>query len=349
MLRTKAYAASHVGANLEPFAIERRSPGPHDVLFDVLYCGICHSDVHFVRGDFPGLQFPAVPGHEIIGRVTQVGNAVSRHRVGDLVGVGCLVDSCRSCPECEAGEEQFCDSYLSTYGSPERDGRGITFGGYSERMTVDERYVLKIAPDLSLAGAAPLLCAGITTYAPLRHWGVKKGTRVAVVGLGGLGHLAVKLAAAMGADVTVFSTSERKMADAQRLGAKEFVATADRKTFAQLAGRFDLILNTVSATVDYDAFIKLLKRDGVLLILGIPDGPVSFNAFGLLVKRRIVAASPIGGIAQTQEMLDFCAEHGIVSDIELIPISRVNEAYKRILNSDVRYRFVIDMASLRAE
>jgi alcohol dehydrogenase (NADP+) len=346
MLTTKAYAASQAGAPLAPHSIERREPRPHDVLFDILYCGICHSDIHFVNGEFPGLQFPAVPGHEIVGRVTRVGSAVSRHRVGDLVGVGCLVDSCRQCAECEAGEEQFCDNYTSTYGSPEKDGSGVTYGGYSERITVDERYVLKIAPALSPAAAAPLLCAGITTYSPLRHWNIRRGSRVGVIGLGGLGHLAVKLAAAMGADVTVFSNSESKASDAQRLGAAEFVVARNRSALSGLSGRFDLILNTVSATVDYDAYIRLLRRDGVLVILGVPNGPVSFNAFGLLTKRKSVAASPIGGMRETQEMLDFCAEHGVVSDIEMIPIAGVNDAYRRILRSDVRYRFVIDMASL---
>jgi uncharacterized zinc-type alcohol dehydrogenase-like protein len=346
MLTTKAYAASRAGAPLAPFSIERREPRPHDVLFDILYCGICHSDIHFVNGEFPGFQFPAVPGHEIVGRVTRVGSAVSRHRVGDLVGVGCLVDSCRQCPECEAGEEQFCNDYTSTYGSLEKDGGGATYGGYSERITVDERYVLKIAAALSPAGAAPLLCAGITTYSPLRHWNIRRGSRVGVIGLGGLGHLGVKIAAAMGAAVTVFSNSESKAADAQRLGASDFVVARNPSALTGLSGRFDLILNTVSATVDYDAYIRFLRRDGVLVILGVPNGPVSFNAFGLLTKRKSVAASPIGGLRETQEMLDFCAEHGIVSDIETIPITGVNDAYRRILRSDVRYRFVIDMASL---
>jgi alcohol dehydrogenase (NADP+) len=347
MLKTKAYAATRAAAALAPFQIQRREPQLHDVLFEILYCGICHSDIHFVHGQFQGLRFPAVPGHEIVGKVTQVGSAVTRHKVGDIVGVGCLVDSCRVCAECEAGEEQFCDSYTPTYGSLEKDGKTPTYGGYSERITVDERFVLKIAPTLSPAAAAPLLCAGITTYSPLRHWKVKKGSRVGVIGLGGLGHIAVKLAAAMGADVTVFSTSEGKAKDAARLGAREFAITRDERTFTRLAASFDLILNTVSATINYDAFIGLLKRDGVLVVLGVPDGPVSFNAFGLLTRRKSVSASPIGSLRETQEMLDFCAQHGIVSDIEMIPITAVNEAYERILKSDVRYRFVIDMASLQ--
>jgi uncharacterized zinc-type alcohol dehydrogenase-like protein len=346
MLPTKAYAAPNATSPLAPFDIERREVGPQDVLFDVLYCGICHSDVHFVRGQFPGATFPAVPGHEIIGKVVQVGGAASRHEIGDIVGVGCLVNSCRACPECGAGYEQFCDNMVGTYGGMEKDGTP-TYGGYSTRLTVDEHFVLKISPKLCPAATAPLLCAGITTYSPLRRWKVGNGSRVGVIGLGGLGHMAVKLAAAMGADVTVLSTSDSKRADAERLGAKEFANTKDRQTFARLAAHFDLILNTVSSRVDYDDHIGLLKRDGTLVLLGIPNGPVSFNAFGLLMKRKSVSASPIGGIRETQEMLDFCAEHGIHSDIEMIPITKVNEAYERILKSDVRYRFVIDMASLR--
>ncbi|MGI9132446.1 MAG: NAD(P)-dependent alcohol dehydrogenase, partial [Rhodoferax sp.] len=277
----------------------------------------------------------------------QVGDAVTRHRVGDIVGVGCLVDSCRICGECHCGEEQFCDGRVGTYNAYERDGKTPTFGGYSTRMTVDEGYVLKISPRLDPAAAAPLLCAGITTYSPLRHWKVGKGSRVGVIGLGGLGHMAVKLAAAMGAEVVVLSTSEAKRADATRLGASDFAVSNDAQTFKRLAGTFDLLLNTVSASVSYDAYISLLKRDGALVILGVPDAPPTFNAFGLMMKRRSVSASLIGGIRETQEMLDFCAEHGIVSDIELIPIQAINQAYERILQSDVRYRFVIDIASLR--
>lgn len=348
MLKTKAYAAARLAAPLTPFQIERRTPGPRDVLFEILYCGICHSDIHFVNGLFPGVKFPAVPGHELVGKVTQVGSEVSRHKVGDIVGVGCLVDSCRTCAECQAGEEQFCDRFTGTYGSLEKDGETPTYGGYSERITVDERFVLKIGAGLSPAGAAPLLCAGIATYSPLRHWGVKAGSRVGVIGLGGLGHIAVKLAAAMGADVTVLSTSASKANDAAKLGARDFAITKDEKTFTRLAGSFDLILNTVSAAINYDAFLTLLKRDGVLVILGVPDGAVSFNAFGLMMKRKSIASSPIGGLRETQEMLDFCAQHGIVSDVEIIPVNAVNAAYERILKSDVRYRFVIDMASLRS-
>jgi uncharacterized zinc-type alcohol dehydrogenase-like protein len=347
MLPTKAYGAQSATSSIAPLDINRRDPGPHDVLFDVLFCGVCHTDIHMSRGQFPRSIFPMVPGHEVVGKVTQVGSAVSRHKIGDIVGVGCLVDSCRECGECHAGEEQFCDGRVGTYNALERDKKTPTYGGYSTRMTVDESYILKISPKLDPAAAAPLLCAGITTYSPLRHWKVGKGSKVGVIGLGGLGHMAVKIASAMGADVTVLSTSDSKKTDALRLGASDFVVTKTPETFTRLAGHFDLILNTVSASVNYDAYISLLKRDGNLVILGIPDGPLSFNAFGLMLKRRSVSASLIGGIRETQEMLDFCADHGIVSDIEIIPIDKINEAYERILKSDVRYRFVIDIASLR--
>jgi uncharacterized zinc-type alcohol dehydrogenase-like protein len=345
MLPTKAYAAQTAGAPLAPFQIERREPKPNDVLIDILYCGVCHTDIHFAHGQFPGGQFPAVPGHEIVGKVTQVGSAVSKHKVGDIVGVGCMVDSCRHCADCEDGEEQFCNTMIGTYASVE-DGKP-THGGYSTRITVSEDFALKISPKLSPAAAAPLLCAGITLYSPLRHWKVGKGSKVAIIGLGGLGHMGVKLAAAMGAEVTVFSTSEKKRADATRLGAHDFAVSSDPETFTRLAGKFDLILNTVSAVVDYNAYIGTLKRDGTLVLLGIPDGPVSVDAFGLLFRRKSIGASIIGGIRETQEMLDFCAEHGIESDIEMIRMDQVNEAYTRVLKSDVRYRFVIDMASLR--
>jgi alcohol dehydrogenase (NADP+) len=341
MLTTKAYAVQDVNLPVKPFQIERREPGAHDVLFDILYCGICHTDIHLARGEFPNSIFPMVPGHEI-------GGAVSRHKVGDTVGVGCMVDSCGTCPECVSGEEHFCErGMIGTFNAYEKDGRTPTYGGYSTRMTVNENFVLKISPKLSPAAAAPLLCAGITTYSPLRHWQIREGSKVGVIGLGGLGHLAVKFATAMSADVTVFSTSDNKRADAERLGAKDFAVTKNAATFTRLVSHFDLILNTVSSTVDYDAFVSLLKRDGTLVLLGIPDRPISVNAFGLLTKRRSVASSMIGGIRETQEMLDFCAEHGIASEIEMIPMDMVNDAYERILKSDVRYRFVIDMATLR--
>lgn len=346
MIATKAFGNKSAGAPTVPMTIARRDPGPHDILFDVIFCGICHTDITMSQGEFPNAMFPMVPGHEIIGRVTAVGDAVSRHAVGDVVGVGCLVNSCRHCPECDAGEEQFCDNgYTPTYNGTETDGTP-TFGGYSERLTVDEHYAVRIPSSLPPASAAPLLCAGITTYSPLRHWKVGKGSKVGVVGLGGLGHLAVKFAAAMGADVTVFSTSEAKRPDAERLGASDFVVTRNPAALQVLAGQFDVILNTVSSTIDYDAFVALLKRDGTIILLGVPDAPVTVNAFGLLFKRRRVASSMIGGIRETQEMLEFCAEHGIGSDIEVIGIDAVDEAYERILSGDVRYRFVIDMSTV---
>jgi uncharacterized zinc-type alcohol dehydrogenase-like protein len=347
MLPTKAYGAQSVASSIAPLEINRRDPGPHDVLFDILFCGICHTDIHMSRGEFPRRLFPMVPGHEVIGKVIRVGEQVSRHKVGDVIGVGCLVDSCRECAECQAGEEQFCDRRSATYNSYERDGKTPTYGGYSKRMTVDENFVLRISSKLDPAGAAPLLCAGITTYSPLRHWKVGKGSKVGVIGLGGLGHMAVKLASAMDADVTVFSTSEGKKEDALRLGADSFVYSKNADTFTRLAGHFDVILNTVSASVDYNAYLGLLKRDGTLVILGVPDAPLSVNAFGLLLRRRSLSASFIGGIRETQEMLDFCAAHDIVSDVEIISVDKINEAYERILKSDVRYRFVIDMATLQ--
>lgn len=344
MLKTKAYGAQSASAAIEAMEIERREPGPYDVLIEVLYCGVCHTDIHMSRGQYPQLIYPMVPGHEVVGKVVQVGSAVRRHKIGDTVGVGCMVDSCRVCSECLVGEEQFCADRVYTYNALERDGKTPTYGGYSSRMTVDEGYVLRVSPKLNPAAAAPLLCAGITTYSPLRHWKVGSHSKLGIIGLGGLGHMAVKIASAMGAHVTVLSTTEDKRQDALRLGAADFAVTREPDTFTRLAGQFDLILNTVSASVNYDAFITLLKRDGNLVILGLPDAPLSISASGLMLKRRSVCASLIGGIQQTQEMLDFCAEHGIVSDIELIGADRINEAYDRILKSDVRYRFVIDMA-----
>lgn len=346
MISTNAYAASSAGVSLAPFTINRREPGPHDVLIDILYCGICHSDIHMTRGELPGVVFPMVPGHEIVGRVRQVGTAVSKHAVGDVVGIGCIIDSCRTCGECQAGEEQFCNGIVGTYGRYEKDGTPA-YGGYSTHITVAEDYVLKIAPTLDPAAAAPLLCAGITTYSPLKHWNVGPGSKVGVVGLGGLGHMAVKIAAAMGAEVTVLSTSENKREDAHRLGATDFLVTREADVFTQNAARFDLLLNTVSASIDYDAYLSLLKRDGTLVMLGIPDATISANALSVIMRRKKIAGSPIGGIRETQEMLDFCAKHGIGSDVEVISIADVAQAYDRILRSDVRYRFVIDIASLR--
>jgi uncharacterized zinc-type alcohol dehydrogenase-like protein len=349
MLATKAYGASSANAPIAPLDIERREPGPNDVLIEIQYCGVCHTDIHMARGQFPRSIFPMVPGHEIVGKVVRTGNAVIRHKPGDTVGIGCMVDSCRTCGECRAGEEQFCSGRVGTYNATERDGKTPTYGGYSTRITVDENYVLKISPTLDLAATAPLLCAGITTYSPLRHWQVGKGKKLGVIGLGGLGHMAVKLGAAMGAEVTVLSTSDSKKADAWRLGATDFAVTTSADTFTHLAGHFDVIFNTVSANINYDAYIGLLRRDGRLVNLGVPDGPMTINPFGLLMQRKSVSGSLIGGIRETQEMLDFCAEHGIVSDIELISIGQVNQAYERILRSDVRYRFVIDMATLHQE
>ncbi|MDR0183914.1 NAD(P)-dependent alcohol dehydrogenase [Lysobacter arvi] len=358
MSSTPAYAALSATTPLEPFTIERREPGPREVLIDILYCGVCHSDIHQARDGWGGSVFPMVPGHEIVGRVARIGSEVTAFGIGDAVGVGCFVDSCRTCPSCQAGEQQYCDFGMTgTYNSFERDPgdrRRIdrsrpTYGGYSTQITVDADYVLRIPESIPLDRAAPLLCAGITTYSPLKHFGVKAGDRVGVVGLGGLGHMAVKLAAAMGAHVTVLSTSESKRADALALGAQDFAATRDGEVFKTLAGRFDYVLDTVSAEHDYNLYLNLLKLDGTMILLGLPEAPESVAAGVLIRKRRRLAGSMIGGIAETQEMLDFCAAHGVASDIELIRMDQINEAYERMLKSDVRYRFVIDIASLRGD
>ncbi|HEY1141310.1 MAG TPA: NAD(P)-dependent alcohol dehydrogenase, partial [Lysobacter sp.] len=334
----------------------RREPGPREVLIDILYCGVCHSDIHQARDGWGGSVFTMVPGHEIVGRVSKLGNEITAFKLGDAVGVGCFVDSCRQCPSCEAGEQQYCDFGMTgTYNSFERnpqDRRRVdktrpTYGGYSTQIVVDADYLLRIPDSIPLDRAAPLLCAGITTYSPLKHFGVKPGDRVAVVGLGGLGHMGVKLAAAMGAHVTVLSTSESKRSDALALGAQDFAATRDPEVFKTLAGRFDYILDTVSAEHDYNLYLNLLKLDGTMVLLGLPEAPESVAAGVLIRKRRRLAGSMIGGIAETQEMLDFCAAHGVASDIELIRMDQINEAYERMLKSDVRYRFVIDIASLR--
>lgn len=347
MADTNAYAAMTAGATLAPFQIERRAPGSRDVVIDIEYCGICHTDIHMTRGDFPGQVFPLVPGHEIVGRVRDVGDRVCKYTVGDRVGVGCLIDSCGECSECRGGLEQFCDRRITTYGRYEKDGVTPAYGGYSTSITVNEDFVVGIDPALQPAAAAPLLCAGITTYSALRHWGVGSGTAVAIAGLGGLGHVAVKLAAAMGAEVTVLSTSDRKHDDALRLGAHGFVVTRDPAELAGHVGRFDLILNTVSADIDLDGYVKMLGRDGTLVMLGVSGKPLPVNAMHLLQKRKSIAASPIGGLRETQEMLDFCATHGIGADVEVISIDDVNKAYDRVLSSDVRYRFVIDVNSMR--
>jgi alcohol dehydrogenase (NADP+) len=341
------YSAATARATLGPSTVERRDPRPQDVLIDILYCGVCHSDLHQARDEWGGAIFPMVPGHEIVGRVAQVGSAVKNFKVGDPVGVGCFVDSCRECPQCLKGEEQYCDQgAVNTYNGRDKEGQP-TYGGYSTRITVDAKYVLRIPDSLPLDRAAPLLCAGITTYSPLRHYGVKAGDKVAVVGLGGLGHMAVKLGKAMGAEVTVLSTSPGKREDALALGAKHFAATSDKDTFKKLRSSFDFVLDTVSAPHDYNAYLSLLKTDGTMIIVGAPETPAPVAAFALIPKRRKLGGSMIGGIRETQEMLDFCAQHQVVSDVEVIPIQKINEAYERMLKNDVRYRFVIDIASMR--
>jgi uncharacterized zinc-type alcohol dehydrogenase-like protein len=345
-LKTPAYAAKSATSPVAPFSIERREPGPHDVLIDILYCGVCHSDIHQARNEWDNSTFPMVPGHEIIGKVGKVGSQVKKWKVGDTVGVGCFVDSDRTCEECKAGEEHFCDKLSVTYNGFEQDGKTPTYGGYSTRIVVDENYVLRIPDGLPLRGAAPLLCAGITTYSPLRHFGVKKGDKVAVVGLGGLGHMGVKLAKALGAHVTVLSRSMNKKDDALRLGADDYLATADTSVFEKNGGRFDFILDTVSAPHDYNVYLNMLRRDGTMVLVGLPD-PSPLSAGSLIPKRRRLAGSMIGSIRETQEMLDFCGKHGIVSDVEVIPIQQINEAYERTIKGDVRYRFVIDIASLK--
>ncbi len=348
MLPTRGYAARGPTSLLEPFDFERREPGPRDVLIEILYCGICHSDIHQARDEWGGAIFPMVPGHEIVGRVTRVGSEVRKFKAGDLAGVGCFVDSCRTCESCRAGLEQYCEGHVAwTYNGTEQDGKTPTYGGYSTQIVVDESYTLKIPANLPLANAAPLLCAGITTYSPLRHFNVGPGQRVAVVGLGGLGHMAVKLAASMGAEVTVLSTSKTKEADARRLGAQDFVVSLDPKNLDDLANRFDFILDAVSAPHDLNAYLNLLRRDGVLVLVGVPPKPIPVQAFSLVLKRRRLAGSVIGGIRETQEMLDYCARKNIASDVEVIPIQQVNEAYERTLKGDVKYRFVIDLKSLK--
>jgi len=348
MNNVRAWGVATAGKPLAPMTIERREPRPQDVVLDIQFCGICHSDIHQARDEWSGAMFPMVPGHEIIGRVTKVGSEVSRFRAGDLAGVGCMVDSCRRCAPCTDRLEQFCEKGAAyTYNSTEMDRKTPTYGGYSTQIVVDERYVLRIPQGLDPAGAAPLLCAGITTYSPLRQWGCKAGDRVGVVGLGGLGHMAVKLAASMGAKVTVLSTSGGKEADARRLGATDFVVTRGGDAFTKLSKQFDLVIDTVSAAHDYDAYLQLLRPRGTMVVVGVPPSPTPVRASSLINGNRRLAGSLIGGISETQEMLDHCGKHGIVSDVEVIPIQKVNEAYERVLRSDVRYRFVIDIASLR--
>ena len=347
MLPTRGYATKGPTSILEPFSFERRDPGPHDVLIEILYCGICHSDIHQARDEWGGSIFPMVPGHEIVGRVTRIGSAVKRFRVGELAGVGTIVDSCRVCESCKEGLEQYCVTHVAwTYNGTEQDEKTPTYGGYSSQIVVDENYTLKISPKLPLANVAPLLCAGITTYSPLRHFNVGPGQRVGVVGLGGLGHMAVKLAASMGAEVTVFSTSKTKEQDARRLGAHDFVVSLDPKNLDALANRFDFILDAVSAPHDVNAYLNLLRRDGVMAMVGIPAKPLQVQAFSLVLKRRKLTGSGVGGIRETQEMLDYCAKKNIVADVEVIPIQQVEAAWERTIKGDVRYRFVIDMKTL---
>ncbi len=350
MARTRTYAALTPKSPLAPYEIDRRPTGPRDVAIDIEFCGICHSDIHQARDEWGNSIFPMVPGHEIVGKVVRVGADVKRFKAGDRVGVGCMVDSCRTCPACQKDLEQFCQKGAAfTYNGTEMDRKTPTFGGYSTDVVVDEKFVLSIPPGLDPAGAAPLLCAGITTYSPLRHWKVKKGDKVAVVGLGGLGHMGVKLAVAMGAEVTMLSTSKAKEADARRLGATGFALTTDPATFKTLAGKFDFILDTISANHDVQAYMGLLKLDGAMVLVGVPSEPAKVHAMSFIFGRKTLAGSLIGGIAETQEMLDFCGKHGITSDVEVIPVEKVNEAYERTVKSDVRYRFVIDIASLKKD
>jgi uncharacterized zinc-type alcohol dehydrogenase-like protein len=348
MIKTPAYAAAVAKAPLAPLFIERREPGPHDVLIEILYCGVCHSDIHQVRDEWATGIFPMVPGHEIVGRIAKVGDKVTRFKVGDLAGIGCFIDSCRECAECKVGLEQYCQVGPNfTYNSREKDGKTPTYGGYSTRIVVDEQYTLRVSPKLPLEGVAPLLCAGITTYSPLRHWKVGKGQKVGVLGLGGLGHMAVKLAASFGAEVMVFSTSPSKEADAKRLGAHDFALTSHPGKMKSLANRFDFLIDTVAAPHDYPVYLDTLKTDGVMVCVGVPTEAMSVPAFSIIARRRSVAGSMIGGIKETQEMLDYCAAHNITSDVEVIPIQQINEAYERVIKGQVKYRFVIDIASLK--
>lgn len=347
MIAAKGYAAQSPEANLAPWNFERREVGPHDVQFEILYCGVCHSDLHQIRNDwFPGI-FPMVPGHEIVGRVTQVGDHVQHFKVGDLAGTGCMVDSCQVCENCKDGLEQYClEGNTQTYNSLERDGKTPTYGGYSNTIVVREEFVLHISDKLNLAAVAPLLCAGITTYSPLKYWKVGKGHKLAVLGLGGLGHMAVKFGIAFGAEVTVLSTSPSKEEDAKKLGAHKFVVTTDEAQVNAARGTFDFILDTVSAEHDFNMYLSLLKTNGTMICVGAPPKPAEISAFSLLAGRKSVAGSGIGGVAETQEMLDFCAENNIVSEIEIIDMKYIHTAYERMLKGDVRYRFVIDMATL---
>jgi len=352
MYNAKAYSAASATARLASTTIVRRDPTETDVQIEILYCGICHSDLHQARNEWSGFMptvYPCVPGHEIVGRVTKVGSSVSKFKVGNLAGVGCMVDSDGTCPACKEGLEQFCQNGTFTYNLPDKHLGGVTYGGYSDSIVVDQRFVLRIPANLDLAGAAPLLCAGITTYSPMRHWGVTKGKKVGIVGLGGLGHMGVKLAHGLGAHVVAFTTSASKKEDALRLGADEVVLSRNASEMQKHAGSFDFILDAVAADHDINAYINLLGRDGNITLVGAPEKPLPVSAFSLIMGRRSLSGSPIGGIAETQEMLDFCGEHNITADVEVIPIQMVNEAYERMVRSDVKYRFSIDMASLKSE
>lgn len=352
MYNAKSYAAPSATSPLASHNITRREPTESDVQIEILFCGVCHSDLHQVRNEWENAMptvYPCVPGHEIVGRVTKVGSAVTKFKPGDLAAVGCMVDSDRTCPECKAGLEQFCNNFVLTYNFPDKHLGGVTYGGYSDSIVVDEHFVLRVPTNLDLAGAAPLLCAGITTYSPMHHWGVTKGKRVGVVGLGGLGHMGVKFAHALGAHTVVFTTSHSKVDDAKRLGADEVVISKDANEMAKHAGSFDFILDAVAAQHDINTYINLLARDGNLTLVGAPPQPLPVEVMGLIFRRRSFSGSLIGGIAETQQMLDFCGEHNITSDVEVIPIQKINEAYERLLKSDVKYRFSIDMASLKSE
>ena len=352
MYQARAYSVASATSPFVSDKISRRDPGEHDVQIEILFCGICHSDLHQARNEWSGMMptvYPCVPGHEIVGRVTKVGSAVTKFKPGELAAVGCMVDSDGTCPECRAGLEQFCPNFILTYNFPDKHLGGVTYGGYSDSIVVNDRFVLRVPGSLDLAGTAPLLCAGITTYSPMRHWNVGKGKKVGVVGLGGLGHMAVKFAHALGAHTVVFTTSPSKKDDALRLGADEVVLSRDANDMAKHTGSFDFILDAVAAPHDLNAYIGMLRRDGNLTMVGAPPEPLPIAVFGLLMGRKSFSGSLIGGIAETQEMLDFCAQHNITSDVEVIPIQKINEAYERLVKSDVKYRFSIDMASLRAE
>jgi alcohol dehydrogenase (NADP+) len=351
MYNAKAYSAASATSPLASTTIVRRDPTDSDVQIEILFCGICHSDLHQARNEWSGVMptvYPCVPGHEIVGKVTKVGSAVTKFKAGDLAAVGCMVDSDGTCPECKAGLEQFCPNLTLTYNFPDKHTKGVTYGGYSDSVVVDEKFVLKVPANLDLAGTAPLLCAGITTFSPLHHWGVTKGKKVGIVGLGGLGHMGVKFAHALGAEVVLFTTSPNKKDDAIRLGADEVVVSRNADEVAKHAGSFDFILDCVSADHDVNALLGLLRRDGNLCLVGAPEKPLAVAAFSLLFGRRSLSGSPIGGIAETQEMLDFCAKHNITADVEVVPIQQVNTAYERLLKADVKYRFSIDMASLKS-